>query len=1044
MANLGRAFITVSAVTSGFANDIRKGFQGSQKDVAAAGDRSGRRFGSSFSRAFTAGGGGRQLFGPAFFKEADQAQEKFSRLLRIGYVLGPLLTAIGGILGALGASLFVVGAAASVASQALIVLPASLVALAQAAIVAKVAMIGVGEAIKLGLKPVKGAGEDTKTLQNALERLEDAKRRLARAEEARAEAIESANRRVVDAEENYIDSQVDSEKAAQSLAQARREATEDLKQLRFETEGAAISEQRARLQFERSRESLQRIQDLPPNSRARREAELSFAEADLNLRKSIDRNTTLKKTEKEATAAGVDGSEKVLDASEALANAKKKEAEAYRNVQDAVISAARAQRDANRQVEDAERALAKAKRDVADASKKASSGVDQFADSMKRLSPEAQEFVKFIISIKDEFQELRAAAGRELFPRLIIAIDNLIKNLLPRLIPLFQQTGKVLGEAATSFSETVTQGRNLERLEGIFKTNDTLLRNFSAAVNNLYEVFLILLTAAEPLILRFGEWVETLTNTWKETLNAEGATERLTKRFNRAGDVFAKISKIFKNFGKALGGLTKAINQPGGAIDILLDKLDALTLKFMRFATAPENAEGINTFFVGVVENAGKILVAFGEILRIFGVVGASDDFGGFMDQIILSVKQFGEAANKFSEQGGLTIFGEFIFELSRLINNFTESGSITVFFGILRNTLEIINNFLETKFGKRLITEIAPIIAVFSAVGYVVKIARFFIMVFIGNIGKLFKLLTFFFPKLATLGFFISAPFLIAAAAIAGVILLFVGLYNSSEEFRIAVKSLYDFFIENFLVALEEIKAAFGDATGDLSGLKDMFKQIGDFIARNIVPILKGVLATAFKVVTGLIIGLIFAVRAVLDAFRVVFNGVKGVFKLFLGDTEGAVEAFKKAWDGLKSFFLNLFKSIYEIVRGALNGIISLINEIIKGVNAKSRGLINIPTIDLARSATELFPSFADGGVISPSSGGSLIRVAEAGKAERVEPLDSSGLSKRDRALIQMLAVQSGAGSTINVYPSAGMDEKALAEMVSRKLAFQMRRGGI
>jgi len=82
-------------------------------------------------------------------------------------------------------------------------------------------------------------------------------------------------------------------------------------------------------------------------------------------------------------------------------------------------------------------------------------------------------------------------------------------------------------------------------------------------------------------------------------------------------------------------------------------------------------------------------------------------------------------------------------------------------------------------------------------------------------------------------------------------------------------------------------------------------------------------------------------------------------------------------------------------------------------------------------------------GGTVFPIRDGTLVRVAEAGRAERIEPLDPSGLSKRDRALITMLTGGlSGKGITLNVYPSPGMDEVELASLVSRQLALQLRRG--
>ena len=75
----------------------------------------------------------------------------------------------------------------------------------------------------------------------------------------------------------------------------------------------------------------------------------------------------------------------------------------------------------------------------------------------------------------------------------------------------------------------------------------------------------------------------------------------------------------------------------------------------------------------------------------------------------------------------------------------------------------------------------------------------------------------------------------------------------------------------------------------------------------------------------------------------------------------------------------------------------------------------------------------------------GFLISVLGTSPAERVEPLDPNGLSARDKALIDYLSNNnpSGVGSAvINVYPSAGMNERELAQKVSRELVSMMRKG--
>ena len=81
-------------------------------------------------------------------------------------------------------------------------------------------------------------------------------------------------------------------------------------------------------------------------------------------------------------------------------------------------------------------------------------------------------------------------------------------------------------------------------------------------------------------------------------------------------------------------------------------------------------------------------------------------------------------------------------------------------------------------------------------------------------------------------------------------------------------------------------------------------------------------------------------------------------------------------------------------------------------------------------------------GGTVFPQPGGVLATIAEAGRAERIEPLDPDGLSKRDKAMIQLLSGGAGSGVTVNVYPSPGMNERELASVVSRQLALQFRTG--
>jgi hypothetical protein len=78
----------------------------------------------------------------------------------------------------------------------------------------------------------------------------------------------------------------------------------------------------------------------------------------------------------------------------------------------------------------------------------------------------------------------------------------------------------------------------------------------------------------------------------------------------------------------------------------------------------------------------------------------------------------------------------------------------------------------------------------------------------------------------------------------------------------------------------------------------------------------------------------------------------------------------------------------------------------------------------------------------VFPSAGGSIVNVAEAGRPERIEPLDPDGLSKRDRAIMKLNGVGGGKIEII-VNPPAGTNNAEIARMVSRELSLQMRKGG-
>jgi hypothetical protein len=197
--------------------------------------------------------------------------------------------------------------------------------------------------------------------------------------------------------------------------------------------------------------------------------------------------------------------------------------------------------------------------------------------------------------------------------------------------------------------------------------------------------------------------------------------------------------------------------------------------------------------------------------------------------------------------------------------------------------------------------------------------------------------------------------------------------------------------------------------------------------------------------------------------------NGIRpiisGIMDLFAGKLGPGLA---KIFGGIGILILGIFEGIVNGVIGAINFVLSIINNIAKAIGtgpigqflkAVSGGAIDLTKVNMKvdyvkwtdqasknvmSNAGKAIPpkvKLAEGGVVYPKSGGSMVTVAEAGRPERVEPLHPNGLSDRDIAIINKLS--GGQSVNITVNPSAKMNEKELAAEVSRQIAFNIRKGG-
>jgi hypothetical protein len=562
----------------------------------------------------------------------------------------------------------------------------------------------------------------------------------------------------------------------------------------------------------------------------------------LNYRKAIDANNDLKKTEaknaelaKKGPEALIDGQENVVSALKAQKNAQEDLADVQKNNTRSLIAAKEAVDEAAEAVEEL---------------KNGGGAADAYADALAELSKEARAFVEYMVNVFiPALKDLKAAAGAELFPKLETALENLRLKLFPALIPLLKETGGVIGDIAIKFSEAITKGENLERLERIWKSNNTVLTNFGDAAINLYESFLILLDTARPLTEEFSKWVATLTGGWTETLKADEASGKLNEKFEIARGILKDLGKIFGNVFGGLGKIISANVGPGSGGQIFLDYLKEVTGRFKNITEI--DGRPLRDFFADAAENGTKLLDLLGNIFG--GFINMADNAGlgiflGQLNQVVDIFQRIGENLD-----ASLPSFGNFLIEFATFVALVTESGSITVFFDTLSKVLGKVNEFLATDLGQKILNISAQILPLLAAFGLIASIAKFAFLVVIGGIVKLvtpfITLATVIFKAhKAFMGLKIvmalgAGPVLAIVAVIAALVAIVVLLFVKSEKLREAFMLLVD-------GALGALKGAFNDVMGAIDSIMpsirsvgELFESVGNFLAVTLVPILSFIL---------------------------------------------------------------------------------------------------------------------------------------------------------------------------------------------------------
>lgn len=979
MAVVGEAHIIVRAITDKVGDDIKRGFRNGGTTARQAGESAGDAFKRGFSNSafadksvFTRFANGLKTARP----EAEKTAQRFDALTRASYLIGPALTAAGGSISALGGGLLALGGAiGGAAIPAIGGLISTLFSLKLAAGVAKLALSGIGAAVS---NAINSSAQSAKQAKQAQQAIDDAIQAKVRMLVVQNKAVKAATERVTAAQIAYN--------------RAVREGAKELRDLQFDSRDAALNEKRAAIELEKARDTLARMADLPPNSRARKEAELAYAEAQLNLDRAKAKTSDV--AAEQARIANQGGlTDGVISAMQEQVDAEN----ALKDAQDARTQA----------IEDANKAIERAKQSMKD--------MTAMADPFKNLTESQKEFAKYLISIKPKLDELKEVAAKSFLPVLETQIDRIIKNGFPTLKTGIREVAEALARASVTLTDAFLDPKNLENLGKMFSGVATNIDLTAPIVGNLHGIFLSLFNMMQPATEKFLGSLGKVTGQWDDWLKGTKTNKDLTQFFLDAEGELSILGDIIKNVFGGLGAIIQANVGPGTGGDKILKWLDGVTKGFNDMDSSEGKLNSLKSTFSGLADNFIALADALGAFLKPIGQLGADPNIKALFDQLkVEGAPIFADIVKSLPSV--LPILGDLAINFLKMIRAFTDSKAPSIFLGTLNDIFTVMTDFMQSPVGAKVIEILSGFHAITLTIGTIGKLGGVGFDLLVGKIiqgsGKIGKVLDglkggfdFLFTKnkvggqtglmdlfdtiylkglyakdalVKVGGFFarigttlLSAlmPALITAGeaimtffaaitpvgwiiiAVAAITAFFAWFFTQTDVGKKMWADMSKFFIDawnNFISWFGTAIGAVGQFFTDVwNGIVAFFKPVIDGIVAVFTvgfDIMRGIIQVLLAIFTIIFLAIANVVQAVWDgivaAFKAVSDFLKpivdAIFKFFSDTFTNIGKFVGSIWEGIKTAFDKVWSLLKPIVDGVFtffSGVFKKIGEFVGGV---------------------------------------------------------------------------------------------------------------
>jgi hypothetical protein len=661
-AGLAKAFSGVNSSASAFFQALSEGGVRAGAQVAAS-----LAGAAASTAAMTASTGGLNLVLGAAATALLVAGAATAGLATGFVALAPIVSTVGGLLGAIPGLLFGTIAAAGALKLGLGGVGGALSAMVAAqddATKSSGSFAGAQNAIANASDQVKSAlasqantrATVTEAARRAAQQILDAERTVGQARKEAGRQAQEAQQRVAEAAGRVRDAQrtlTDAEQAAldvrKELTRAQTEARQNLEDLASQVKGNALDQRQAALDVKDARKALDKVlADKKATQEQREQAQLTYDRQVQQLTDLQVRGKRLAAEQTDANKKGVAGSEQVVAVRKRIADADKGVADARRGVADAqaqvrkaeqaaeqarvagqerVATAERALADARRaqsaqqrqgafQLAQASQSVVSAQRALAQASTQAGtaggSALQNLNRQMSELSPNAQTLVKTLFGLKAPFDGLRKFVS----DRLLDGVAGQVRDLAGKWLPPLRE---ILGKLADRFNGIgdglfKAFGRTdfIENVKTAVGGFDTMLGRIGDSIPGVIDAFGRIGAASTPVLESLGELIGKIFDKFSAWIKSADETGKLDTFMEQAAatldQIFTIGGLVFDIFGKIVQIL---FPQSKETSDGFLGGVERFLRRILDWLSDPKNQQAIRDWINDVKDFVGRVGTEF-------------------------------------------------------------------------------------------------------------------------------------------------------------------------------------------------------------------------------------------------------------------------------------------------------------------------------------------------------------------------------------------------------------------------------------------------